>query len=111
MIHPSGRNRERARNVRRAVHLPVYVGVRDYQGALGTLLADYGFAPFTDRAKLVKPVVQWARESALESAPILEPAAHVVAAPFTVPVPPGRPLGPARRTGLSALRREERAHA
>ncbi len=96
---------------RRGGALPVYVGVCDYQGSLGTLLTDYGFAPFTDRAKLVKPVVQWVRESALETAPVLEPAAHVVAAPFTVPVPPGRPLGQARRAGLSALRRTERAHA
>jgi hypothetical protein len=87
---------------RRGAALPVYIGVRDYQGSLGTLLTGYGFAPFTDRAKLVRPVVQWARESALETAPVLEPAAHVVAAPFTVPVPPGRPLGPALQPGERA---------
>jgi hypothetical protein len=90
---------------RRAAHLPVYVAVREYHGSLGALLADYGFAPFTDRAKLVKPVVQWAREPALEAAPALEPAAHVVAAPFTVPVPPR----PSRHSGLSALRMATRS--
>ena len=89
---------------RRAIQLPVYVGVRDYQGSLGTLLEEYGFAPFTDRALLVKPVVQWVREPALESLSVREPAAHVVAAPFSVPVPPGRPLGPAGQTEYAALR-------
>lgn len=81
---------------RRAAPLPVYVGVRDYQGSLGTLLEDYGFAPFTDRARLVKPVVQWVREAALESAPVREPAVHVATAPFAVPAPP--------QPELSALR-------
>jgi hypothetical protein len=72
---------------RSAVAQPVYVGVREYHGALGAVLSDYGFAPFTDRAKMVKHVLQWVREPALGLAPKLEPAAHVVTAHFTLPRP------------------------
>jgi hypothetical protein len=71
---------------------PVYIGVCEYHGALGALLSDYGFAPFTDRAKMVKHVLQWVREPALEIAPLREPAAHVVTAHFTLPVRPNAPL-------------------
>lgn len=71
----------------RAVHMPVYVGVCDYHGGLGSLLTEYGFAPITDRAKLMRPVMQWVREPALDSLTVLEPAKGVVAAPFIVPSP------------------------
>lgn len=39
-------------------HLPVYTSVRDYQGGLGPVLADFGFAPVMDHAKMVKQMVQ-----------------------------------------------------
>jgi hypothetical protein len=67
---------------------PVYVGVCDYHGSLGTLLTEYGFAPITDRAKMVRPVMQWIREFALEPSLILKRTAPVIGAPFIVPAPP-----------------------
>ncbi len=73
----------------RAATVPIYVGVCDYQGGLGALLGDYGFAPFTDRVKLVRPVMQWVREAAFAGAPAVEHSAgQVVTAPYTVPSPP-----------------------
>jgi hypothetical protein len=74
------------------VHQPVYVGVCDYHGGLSTLLAEFGFAPITDRAKMVRPVMQWVREPALEPAMILKPTAPVIGAPFILPTPSGTPL-------------------
>lgn len=59
----------------RTAHVPVYVAVRQHHGALGAALGDYGFAPVTDRAKMVKHVYQWVRDAAhvrptaMESAP------------------------------------------
>lgn len=73
---------------RRAITQPIYVGVCDYHGGLGPILSDYGFAPFTDRAKMVKPVVQWVREPALDALPIMEPAHQVAPAHFTIPARP-----------------------
>lgn len=42
----------------RGRRLPVYVAVKGYQGGLAPVLADFGFAPFTDHAKMVKPLMQ-----------------------------------------------------
>ncbi len=70
---------------RRAVRQPVYIGVCDYQGALGAILSEYGFAPFTDRAKMVKHVMQWVREASVLNVPVMESTAQVVAAPFRMP--------------------------
>lgn len=72
---------------RRAITQPIYVGVCEYHGGLGAILSDYGFAPFTDRAKMVKPVVQWVRETALDALPALEHARRVAPAHFTIPAP------------------------
>jgi hypothetical protein len=72
---------------RRAVQMPVYVGVCDYHGALGTVLMDYGFAPITDRAKLMRPVMHWVREAVYEPAMMLKPATRVVASPMMLPAP------------------------
>ena len=63
---------------------PVYIGVRDYHGALGTILGDYGFAPFTDRAKMVKQVVQWVKSKEVVLKPVLESVPEAVPAPFTL---------------------------
>lgn len=43
---------------RRAQTLPVYTSVRDYQGGLGPVLSEFGFAPVMDHAKMVKQMVQ-----------------------------------------------------
>lgn len=72
----------------RAGYQPIYVGVCDYQESLGALLSDYGFAPITDRTKMVKPVMQWVREVTLEPSMILKPTAPVIGAPFVMPTPP-----------------------
>lgn len=67
------------------VRKPLYVGVRDYHGALGTILSDYGFAPFTDRAKMVKHLVQWVRATEVLSTPVMETVPEAVAAPYLLP--------------------------
>lgn len=67
------------------VRLPIYVGVRDYHGAMGSVLADYGFAPFTDRAKMIKHLFQWVKVTEPVLSPVLEAVPEVVAAPFVLP--------------------------
>lgn len=64
---------------------PIYIGVRDYHGALGTILSDYGFAPFTDRAKMMKQVVQWIKSKEVVMKPVLESVPEALSAPFTMP--------------------------
>ena len=49
------------RGKRRA--LPVYATVRDYEIGLGSVLAGFGFAPYTDRARFVKHTVLPVREA------------------------------------------------
>ncbi|MEZ4640648.1 MAG: hypothetical protein R2856_37780 [Caldilineaceae bacterium] len=39
---------------------PVYISVLEYQSGMESILADYGFAPFTDRARMVRNIWQWA---------------------------------------------------
>jgi len=67
---------------RRSFRQPVYTTVCDYQGGLGAILMDYGFAPVTDRAKMVKHVAQWVRVPVSAAVPALENVPNVVAAPF-----------------------------
>lgn len=62
--------------------LPIYIGVRDYHGGVGSVLADYGFAPFTDRAKMAKQLLQWVKVPETVLTPVLEAVPEVVAAPF-----------------------------
>jgi hypothetical protein len=64
---------------------PVYLAVADYQGGLSPLLADYGFAPFSDRVKMVKHVARWVRESVPTTASVLEAAGEVVPTQFAPP--------------------------
>jgi hypothetical protein len=61
---------------------PVYLSVADYQGGLAPLLSDYGFAPFSDRVRMVKHVARWARESVPTLAAVLEPAGEIVPTQF-----------------------------
>ncbi len=67
------------------VQKPIYLGVRDYHGALGTVLSDYGFAPFTDRAKMVKHLVQWVKASESILKPALDTVPEAVAAQYLLP--------------------------
>ncbi|MEZ4709717.1 MAG: hypothetical protein R3A44_21085 [Caldilineaceae bacterium] len=53
---------------------PIYVGVRDYHGGMAALLSEFGFAPFTDRARMVRHVHAWAREPIFQRLPVLEKA-------------------------------------
>jgi hypothetical protein len=61
---------------------PVYLAVTDYQGGLSPLLTDYGFAPFSDRVKMVKHVAKWVREATPAATTVLEPAGEVVPTQF-----------------------------
>lgn len=64
------------------LRLPVYIGVNEHHGGLSALLTDFGFAPFTDRAKLVKHVVQWIREPVRAMTPALESVTEAVPTNF-----------------------------
>ena len=64
---------------------PVYIGVRDYHGGMNSILADYGFAPFTDRARMVKQMVVWVKEPILLQQPLLETVVEAVPTSFTMP--------------------------
>jgi len=55
-----------------SARVPVYVAVAGHHGALGAVLGDHGFAPFTDRVLLVKHVMRWIREPALSALPVVE---------------------------------------
>ncbi|MEX1021072.1 MAG: hypothetical protein WDZ49_15530, partial [Litorilinea sp.] len=70
---------------RRAVHKPVYVGVHDYQRGLNAALTDYGFAPVTDLARMVRPVTQWVRDVQTVTAHRLETSPQIAIAPFDAP--------------------------
>jgi hypothetical protein len=61
---------------------PVYLVVADYQGGLSPLLSDYGFAPFSDRVKMVKQVAKWVREAAPAAMTVLEPTGEIVPTQF-----------------------------
>ncbi|NJN81116.1 MAG: hypothetical protein HC802_01730 [Caldilineaceae bacterium] len=83
-------------------HIPrrhIYIGVSDYQGGMGSVLDEYGFAPFTDRAKMVKHLLQWVREPSVLSVPILESVAGVVPSQFVEPSIEPRKLLHARTLG------------
>jgi hypothetical protein len=75
---------------RRKARLPVYVGVCDYHGALGSLLEEYHFAPFTDRAKMVRQVMHWVREPAMISTAVMEAAPGMVLTPIVLASARGR---------------------
>ncbi len=62
--------------------LPIYVGVYDYQGGVESLLGDYGFAPFTDRAKMVKHLVQWVHKVTSARVPAMESVGEAIRPSF-----------------------------
>ncbi len=57
---------------------PIYIPVRDYQGGLGPLLSDFGFAPFADHAKMVKHLLQRVVETENVRQLVVEPASEIV---------------------------------
>lgn len=72
-------------------HLPIYMGVRDYHGGLDTILTDYGFAPFTDRARMVRHVPAWARHHARQPLPAVETVGEAIPTSFVLPRPSKQP--------------------
>ena len=69
------------------VHKPIYIGVRDYHGALSSYLDDLGFAPFTDRARMVRQVHAWVREPIRQPVPTLKTVGKAVPTSFSVSKP------------------------
>ena len=72
---------------RSAPHFPIYIGVRDYHGGMGSILKEYDFAPFTDRARMVRKVPVWARATVPVHEDILEAVGKAVPTTFTLPKP------------------------
>lgn len=64
---------------------PVYFAVSDYQGGLGAVLEEFGFAPFCDRVRMVKHMVKWVRESVASAAPLVETASEIVPTTYAPP--------------------------
>lgn len=64
---------------------PIYICVRDYQAGIESILSDYGFAPFTDRALMVRNIWQWARSPASVRIPALESVREVVPGSLAMP--------------------------
>ena len=71
---------------RRGVQKPIYVGVRAYQGGVKGVLSDFGFAPVTDRVRLVKQVLAWAKAPVVQPVPALD-VVRGEALPAAVPYP------------------------
>lgn len=69
----------------RSTRTPVYIGVSDYHGGLSAQLDAFGFAPFTDRARMVKPVRQWVRDPALAFVPAMERVGEAIPTQFVIP--------------------------
>jgi len=66
-------------------HRPIYIGVRSYHGGLNTILADYGFAPFSDRARLVRHVPAWVRQAVPRTVPKVENVGEAIPTSFVLP--------------------------
>ncbi len=64
---------------------PVYSAVAEHESGSSAFWAEVGFAPFSDRVKLVKQVVKWARETVPTPVPVLETASEAVPTAFLAP--------------------------
>jgi hypothetical protein len=64
---------------------PIYISVREYQSGLESILSDYGFAPFTDRARMVRNIWQWAYRPATLRVPALESVREVIPGSLVIP--------------------------
>lgn len=70
---------------------PVYIGVRDYQSGMNSILEEYGFAPFTDRVRMVRPILLWAKKALENRLPALEAVREAV--PGSLALPQARRAG------------------
>jgi hypothetical protein len=73
------------RIVESPVRGPVYIAVRDYQSSLSSILEGYGFAPFTDRVRMVRPIWQRAKKAADNRLPSLEAVAEAMPGSLVIP--------------------------
>ncbi len=64
---------------------PLYVASSDFHGGLEIILNEFGFAPFSDRVRMVKHVVKWVRESVSTAMPVVETTSEVVPTSFAPP--------------------------
>ena len=64
---------------------PVYTTVEDYHGGITPILGDLGFAPSSDRVRMVKYVVKWVRETATAPVGVIETTSEVVPSPYAPP--------------------------
>jgi hypothetical protein len=69
-------------------HRPIYIGVRNYHGGLNSILSDYGFAPFTDRARMVRHVPAWVHQAAPQRLPAVETVGEAIPTSFVLPKAP-----------------------
>lgn len=93
-----------------AARAPVYIGVSDYHGGLSSVLDEFGFAPFTDRAKMVKHVLAWVKEGVPASLPLLESVGEVATSTYVVdPWTLNEPLPVRRNSVTDGARRMQEA--
>jgi len=68
-----------------APQFPVYIGVRDYHGGMDSILNEYQFAPFTDRARMVRQVPVWARTTVPLHERMIDAVGEAIPTTFTLP--------------------------
>ena len=68
-----------------SVRGPVYSAVREYQSGLSSILEEYGFAPFTDRVRMVRPIWQRAKKAVENRLPSLEGVAEAMPGSLVMP--------------------------
>lgn len=71
---------------------PLYFASSDFQGGIGVILDELGFAPFCDRVRMVKHVVRWVRESISSPATVVETGSEIVPTTFAPPKPTTSPI-------------------
>ena len=64
-----------------STELPIYISVAAHQGGLDSILAEHGFAPFIDRASMVRHILQRVQVSQPSLLPALEPVPSFSLAP------------------------------
>lgn len=77
---------------RRVVRKPIYVGVPEYQAGMNAILTDYGFAPVSDQARMVRHVAHWVRDLQTATRRVLESTPQIAIMPFRAPYPVGAGL-------------------
>ena len=84
---------------RSGVSKPIYLGVRAYQGGMKEVLGDFGFAPVTDRVRLVKQVLAWAKVPQSQPVPALDVVREALPAAVPYPQAVGVGVGEASTRG------------